>query len=413
MIFRKVALERLSSPEQLDQLLEVTTPRAWLALVALGALLVIGLVWGFAGSIPTLAAGEGILIRRGGVMDLVATANGQVDDVLVRVGDVIEKGQRVASIRQEGLVRQMQDTRAKRDVADREYQSLLRYTEQQIKLKQSELDQQRANLQRTIAVLEKNAQLLAERAAAEQKLLDDGLITKQTQLATEQSLNTARDQLATARFDFADLELKRRESEQALKEQVMSRGSALRDFDSQIHELEAKLKENVDVVSPYRGRVLELMVNRGDLVNPGSPMLNLEVVSDDLLAVNFVPAAMGKRVQPGMLVRVAPSTVNSEEYGYMLGRVNWVAEFPSSARGMTRLLANESLVTRLMTAGPPIQVNVTLTADAATPTGYKWSSSRGPSLKISSGTLATGAIVVRQDHPMSLLIPTVREKLGV
>jgi HlyD family secretion protein len=413
VIFRKVALERLSSPEQLDQLLEVTTPRAWLALVALGALLVIGLVWGFAGSIPTLAAGEGILIRRGGVMDLVATANGQVDDVLVRVGDVIEKGQRVASIRQEGLVRQMQDTRAKRDVADREYQSLLRYTEQQIKLRQSELDQQRANLQRTIAVLEKNAQLLAERAAAEQKLLDDGLITKQTQLATEQSLNTARDQLATARFDFADLELKRRESEQALKEQVLSRGSALRDFDSQIHELEAKLKENVDVVSPYRGRVLELMVNRGDLVNPGSPMLNLEVVSDDLLAVIFVPAAMGKRVQPGMLVRVAPSTVNSEEYGYMLGRVNWVAEFPSSARGMTRLLANESLVTRLMTAGPPIQVNVTLTADAATPTGYKWSSSRGPSLKISSGTLATGAIVVRQDHPMSLLIPTVREKLGV
>ena len=30
-IFRKAALERLSSPERLDQLMQVTRPRAWLA----------------------------------------------------------------------------------------------------------------------------------------------------------------------------------------------------------------------------------------------------------------------------------------------------------------------------------------------------------------------------------------------
>jgi HlyD family secretion protein len=412
VIFRKVTLERLSSPEQLDQLLEVTTPRGWLALLALGALLAAGLVWGLLGSIPTLAAGEGIMLRRGGVMDLVATANGQVDDVLVKVGDVISKGQRVATIRQQGLLRQADDLAARRAEADREYQALLRYTREQTELRDSELAQHRANLQRNIAALERNAQLLAERVGAEQKLVDDGLITRQTLLASEQALNTARDQLATARFDLADLELKRREAAEALKEQLLTRGAQVRDLDSQIHELRAKLREDVDVVSPYTGRVLELMVNRGDLVAPGAPMLNLEVISDDLLAVLFVPANLGKRVQPGMLVRIAPSTVNSEEYGYMLGRVTWVAEFPSSARGMTRLLANEALVTRLMTAGPPIEVNVALLPDASTPTGYRWSSSRGPALKISSGTLASGSVVVRRDHPLSLLIPTIREKLG-
>jgi HlyD family secretion protein len=346
-------------------------------------------------------------------MDLVATAGGQVDEVMVRVGDVIEKGQRVATIRQQGLVRQMQDLRGKRAVLDKEYQSLLRFTQEQSQLKQSELAQQRANLERSIAALGRNAQLLAERVTAEQKLVDDGLITRQTLLASEQNLNTARDQLAAARFELSDLELKRRESEQAQKEQLLTRGALIRDLDSQIHELEAKLKEDVDVVSPYRGRVLELMVNRGDLVNPGAPMLNLEVVSEELLVVLFVPAAMGKRVQPGMPVRVSPSTVNSEEYGYMQGRVSWVAEFPSTARGMTRLLANEALVSRLMASGPPIQVNVALTPDPATPTGYRWSSARGPNLKISSGTLAGGNVVVRQDHPIGLLVPTLREKLGV
>jgi HlyD family secretion protein len=114
-----------------------------------------------------------------------------------------------------------------------------------------------------------------------------------------------------------------------------------------------------------------------------------------------------------MVVQVTPGTVKREEFGSILGRVVWVAEFPSSARGMTRLLGNEALVTKLMTEGPPIQVNVALRRDARTPTGYRWSSSRGPSLKISSGTLAAGDVVVKTDRPMFLVIPTLREKLGI
>ncbi len=50
-IFRKAALERLSSPEQLDQLMQVTTPKGWLALIALAGLLVTAVILGFVGSI--------------------------------------------------------------------------------------------------------------------------------------------------------------------------------------------------------------------------------------------------------------------------------------------------------------------------------------------------------------------------
>ena len=38
-IFRQAALDRLSSPEQLDQLMQVTTPKSWMALVAFIVLL--------------------------------------------------------------------------------------------------------------------------------------------------------------------------------------------------------------------------------------------------------------------------------------------------------------------------------------------------------------------------------------
>ena len=413
MIFRKVALERLSSPEQLDQLVQVTDPRGWLSLTGLGALLLAALAWGIWGSIPSQAHGEGILLRQGGVSDLVSAANGQVAEVLVSVGDVIAKGQPVARIRQDSLIRQIRDNKSRQAALQSEYVTLQRSAEEQKRLRARDLAQQRANLERSIDALQKDVALLQERVAAQKNLLDDGLVTKQTYLTAQQDLNAKRDQLAQQKLDLNGLELKRLEADQQLDQQLEARQAALRDLDLQTRELGAQLGENVNVLSPFAGRVLEILANRGSVVSPGAPLLSVEVLSQDLMAVLFVPASAGKKVQPGMVVQVSPSTVKREEFGSILGRVVWVAEFPSSARGMTRLLGNEALVAKLMTEGPPIQVNVALRRDPATPTGYRWSSSRGPSLKISSGTLAAGDVVVKEDRPIALVIPTLREKLGL
>jgi HlyD family secretion protein len=413
VIFRKVSLERLSSPEQLDQLMQVTNPRGWLALGALGALLLAALTWAVLSSIPTEATGEGILLRHGGVTSLVAAENGQVEELLVSVGDVIRKGQVVARVRQEELLRQIQDTRDKLADVRGEYNELLRYAGEQERLRDRDLAQQRANLEQSIRAYEKEVELAKERVAAERDLLKDGLVTKQTFLATEQRLNEAQDRLAGARLDLNGLELKRLDAGQQIEQQLETRQAAIRDLELELRERQARLAESARVVSPHAGRVLEVLADRGDVVSPGMPILNLEVVSRELMAVLFVPASAGKRVQPGMPVRISPSTVKREEYGSMLGRVAWAAEFPSTQKGMNRVLGNEALVTKLMKEGPPIQVNVALERDAATPTGYRWSSSTGPSVEISSGTLATGAVIVRREKPIHLVIPKVREKLGL
>jgi HlyD family secretion protein len=413
VIFRKVALERLSSPEQLDQLMQVTTPQAWLALSTLGGLLGAAVLWGVFGSIPTEAAGEGILLRRGGVSEVVATGGGQVEEVLPQVGEVVRRGQVVARLRQEGLQRQIQEARARRTALESEYRDLVRYAGEQRRLRDRDLGQQRANLERSIEALEKDVAIARERIAAQRKLLADGLITQQTLLATQQELNTTLDQIAAQRLELSGLELRRLEAEQQVDQQLETRRAAIRDLELSARELRAKLAEQVAVVSPYNGRVLERLVDRGDVVDTGTPLLSVEVVSEELMAVLFVPASEGKRIARGMEARIAPSTVKREEYGTLVGKVTWVAEFPSTTRGMVRLLGNEALVTRLMEEGPPIQVNVTLERAPKTPTGYRWTSSAGPDLAISSGTLAAGSIVVREQRPIRLVIPEVREKLGV
>jgi HlyD family secretion protein len=413
VIFRKVALERLSSPEQLDQLMQVTDPKGWLALCALGALLVLALVWGVWGVIPTEATGEGILLRRGGVSDLVAPGAGQIEEVLVGVGDVIAKGQPVATLRQEQLQRQIADTRTKLSSLQAELRERQGYAVEQERLRARDLTQQRANLERSIATLEKDLSLLGDRLADQEELLKDGLVTKQAVVTTEQELNTKRDQLAAQRLELSGLDLKRLDAAQQLDQELQTRERDIREIELEVRELQAKLAENVNIPSPHAGRILEVLVDRGSVVNPGAPILSLEVISEDLVAVLFVPASAGKRVRPGMEVRLSPSTVKREEFGSMLGKVTAAAEFPATARGMIRLLGNEALVNKLMEAGPLIQIDVALVRDPATPTGYRWSSSRGPDLEISSGTLAAGDVVVKEDRPISLVIPTLREKLGV
>ncbi len=413
MIFRKVALERLSSPEQLDQLLQVTDPKGWLALGALGAVLVSALAWGVWGAIPTESTGEGILLRRGGVSDLVAPGAGQIETVLVSVGDVLEKGQPVARIRQDELQRQIADREARLADLRGDYQERQRYAREQERLRDRDLAQQRDNLDLSIRTLQADIGLLSRRLADQEALLADGLVTQQTVVATQQELNGKREQLESKRLELNGLESKRLESAQQLGQELETRERALRDLELETRELQAKLAENVRIVSSHAGRVLEVLVDRGAVVNPGTPILSLEVMSEELVAYLFVPASDGKRVQPGMEVRLSPSTVKREEYGSMLGKVTKAAAFPATQRSMLLLLGNEALVAELMKDGPPIQVDVALEGDPSTPTGYRWSSSRGPDLEISSGTLASGSIIVKEDRPISLVIPTLREKLGV
>ncbi len=62
-IFRKVALDRLSSPEELDQLSRITSPRAWLGLAAIAGLLLAVLAWSILATIPTFVEGEGALVE--------------------------------------------------------------------------------------------------------------------------------------------------------------------------------------------------------------------------------------------------------------------------------------------------------------------------------------------------------------
>ncbi|HEY9643271.1 MAG TPA: hypothetical protein V6C57_22470 [Coleofasciculaceae cyanobacterium] len=62
-LFRKEALERISSPEQLDQLMQVVSLKDWLPLASIGFLVALALLWSIVGRIPVFVESKGLLVE--------------------------------------------------------------------------------------------------------------------------------------------------------------------------------------------------------------------------------------------------------------------------------------------------------------------------------------------------------------
>jgi HlyD family secretion protein len=93
---RGISAEKISSPEQLDQAVQVIGPMYWAVLGAVLVAIVTATVWSLVASIPTKATGEGIIVRPGGLDNVVAGGTGFLKSFDVKVGDHVRANQTIA-----------------------------------------------------------------------------------------------------------------------------------------------------------------------------------------------------------------------------------------------------------------------------------------------------------------------------
>jgi biotin carboxyl carrier protein len=311
-IFRPAALERLSSPEQLDRLLPVANPQWWVALCGLWLLLAT-LLWGLFGRVYSTAEGQGILLHQQGVRRVVAPQAGVVSRVLVRPGDRVHTHQRL---------------------------------------------------------LQLDLHFMTPR-------------TRPKPAATVPEAERPRGERAGEPAEAPGPEV----------------------------ELPAT-RDQPFLFSTCPGQVLEVFVEEGSVVEKGTLLVTVEPPGAGLQALLYIPVGDGQKVQPGMRVEIAPSTAKKSEFGYLLGTVTTVARFPASHEAMMRILENEKLVRSLTQDSPCLQITAELIPDAGTVSGYRWSSSKGPPRSLYTGTPCRALITVREQPPVRLVVPTIRDLLG-
>jgi HlyD family secretion protein len=414
-IFREVALERLASPEQLDQMMQVTTRRGWLGLASLGLVIAAALAWGVFGSIPERVAGMGILVRSGGVYEVASENDGRVADFAVQVGDTIREGQVVARLARPDLAERIRQAGSRVAELDARQRQLSVFGVRDAQLQAAFLAQSRSGLEQSVAASEAALRALREKVANEEQLAAQGLVTRQTLLATVQEYERLKEKVNTDRGGIAQLEVRRLQGENSNQVALQEARFRLDEARRELAQLESERRLTSEVVSPYTGRVLEIMAERGSFVGRGQTVLTVDLergAGRDLEAVVYVPSTHGKKVRPGMEIHIAPSTVQREEYGHLLGRVTYVSAYPATPRGMQRVLKNEQLVSALSGPDAPYEVHATLLPDPRSASRYRWSSAGGPPVELQSGTLADGRIVVQRRRPVTMLIPQLRKQVS-
>lgn len=314
-IFRKVSIDRLSSPEQLDKMITVTSPKTWFVLIATGLILVTVIVWSITGSLTTNVEAQGMLVKSGGIIDITSSENGQISDIKVLPGDTIKKGDIIARLDQSELVDEITEL-----------------TEQAEFLKESSTD-------------------LAE----------------------------------------------------------------LNSTNKKIKELKSKLQSSTVVISQEEGRVIEVISKVGDIITPGTVVIRIVKEGEgvkDLIAVLYVPIEYGKSLAPGMEARISPSTVNKEEYGYILARIVSVSEYAVTVNTAQHKLGSYELAEEYVGSIACLEVQVDLVTDEQTESGYRWSTLSGPPNRIENGTVCSASVILNRQRPIELLIPKIKKLIN-
>src|SRR5580658_8624144 len=110
-LFRKQALKHVSSPDNLEQLMPVAGAKDWLLMATAGAMLGLFGVWSFAGRVPTIATGRGVILRPRQVTQAQASAAGRILSLRVHVGDRVTEGDLIATIDQGDIVKRIEENR--------------------------------------------------------------------------------------------------------------------------------------------------------------------------------------------------------------------------------------------------------------------------------------------------------------
>ena len=106
-IYRKALLERMSSPDQLDKMIVITSPSFWLALLGGAAIVVVALVWSVFGRLPIKTEATGLFVPEQGTFYLAANTSGIVSSLQVEIGDYVEQGDVVMTLSDEDVPQEL------------------------------------------------------------------------------------------------------------------------------------------------------------------------------------------------------------------------------------------------------------------------------------------------------------------
>lgn len=260
-----------------------------------GALVILGLLGWFGwnqfnetGPGPGFASGNGRIEAT--EVDVAAKLAGRIDDILVKEGDFVRKGQPLVRMQISTLEAQLAE-------AEASYQEALHAVaaaKAQIALRQSDVAAAKAVIMQRQAELDaanqrmKRSQSLAGQGATSRQQLDDD---RTAVLSAEAAIAAARAQVVAAEAAV-----------QAAEAQHVGAQSRARAAQATVARVKADIEDS-ELRAPRDGRVQFLVAQAGEVLAPGGKVLNLVDLSDVYMTF-FLPEVQAGQVALGSEARI-------------------------------------------------------------------------------------------------------------
>ena len=466
-LFEQKSTEPLASSGKLDQLRPVVNLKSWVPLAALSSLIAAAAgFWSVYGKIPVTVEGRGVLIRPTKVVPLQAESTGQLLELKIKPGDEVKKGEVIATMAQSDLRKQLESARAKlvqlrdRDVnllqtqkSDRDLQSISeqrQILEQRLEILEEltptlrdkglvSIERDRQTWETRLKTLRELLPAHEKRLATRKDLLEQGAISNDVLLQAQQEyfdntaqINEAESQLKqldvkeagaskeyrsnlneikNIKAQLQELESRTANIAQQERETTTNRTQEIQATQREIEGLTEQIKDNGQIVSQHDGKILEITTNRGQIVQAGTPIANIDIDNPEgkMVGITYFSVEDGKKIQPNMTIQITPQTVKPERFGGIVGKVNKISPFSITKEATASLVGNPEVVEGLVSEDQSglMQVSASLQEDN-TFSGYEWSSSAGPNFKISPETTTTARVKVDERSPISYIIPSLK-----
>lgn len=370
------------------------------------------IAWGVFGRIATKVSGVGMLLYAGGVEPVVATRSGRLVEIKVRVGDNVSAGQVVALLVDPDTEKSLEAEKLKLSLLQGEAAKTREMIQQEVKSKQRVLQSQRENIQKSIKIYRDKTRWLDNRLQAYEDLFKQGLALEKDVVETKLDRDNAFVEIDKLEGELNRLSAQEIEQQESVSQRLFQQEFDIEQSKTRVEILENELKRATSVEVATEGTVVSVEGTPGKIVSPGQTIATIEPPGRRLVAQVFVSARQGKMIQPGMVLEIVPTTVTREEYGFMSARVQEVGEYPVSAESMNSVINNPAVVQSAMKGGALVHVKGDLITDPSTRSGYRWSSFKGRSIAVTAGTVCSSEVIVKQDPPITLVIPTLKSWIG-
>jgi HlyD family secretion protein len=246
---------------------------------ALGAVLLLLGWWGWK-TFGDTGPGEGFARGNGRIeateIDISTKLAGRIDEILVKEGDFITAGQRLATM-------QIDTLHAQRDQAV----ASLHQAENNVAAAEAQVGQRESELDAAQRRLTRSSSLSKEGAVSAQELDDDRATVRGVQAAL--AATRAQANAATAAINAA-------------KAQLVGAESAVKAASAAVARVEADIRDS-ELKSPRDGRVQFRVAQPGEVLGAGGRVLNVIDLSDVYMTF-FLPSEVAGRVAIGTDVRL-------------------------------------------------------------------------------------------------------------